>query len=211
MTLKFQAVVKFIRRLVAGHSEFEALATAARLERAALLQWLDTTGEGLLDREAEDRLAWGGRARKTGLTAKVLRRDRRAVVPREVAAVFSVHFMAEGPQWRVIPADELAPGDLIELREGDIVPADVRLLSCDDFRVYQSSPNGLAVEVRKFAGTGEGKSLQDFPNVAMGGTKVARGAALAVVVSGGPIRARTVSARLDTPSLSAYGSLVMQR
>lgn len=211
MTLKLHALAKFIRDLVSGRSKNELLIAAARLERDALLMWLDTTEEGLLDREAEDRLAWLPRTRKSGLTATVLRRDRRAGVPDEVAAVFSVHFNAAEPQWREIPADNLVPGDLIALKAGDIVPADIRLLSCDDFQVDQSVLTGLAVPVRKYAGIGEGWDLQDFPNIAMTGMNVVSGRALAVVVSGGPVRARPEPDRKDCGYFSAYGFLVPQR
>ena len=31
--------------------------------------------------------------------------------------------------WQVIPARELVPGDIVRLRQGDIIPADVKLLS----------------------------------------------------------------------------------
>ncbi len=31
--------------------------------------------------------------------------------------------------WRVIPARELVPGDIVRLRSGDIIPADVKLLT----------------------------------------------------------------------------------
>ena len=31
--------------------------------------------------------------------------------------------------WQVIPARELVPGDIVRLRSGDIIPADVKLLT----------------------------------------------------------------------------------
>ena len=211
MTLKLHVLAKSVRRLLEGRSSNEALITAARLEREALLKWLDTTEEGLLDREAEDRLALLPPAQTNDLKARVLRRDRRSAVPEEIAAVFGVRFSVQKPKGREIPACELVPGDLIELGEGDIVPCDARLLSCDDFHVDQSAYTGLSFPIRKYAGIGEGKNAYDYPNVALHGMKVARGTALAVVVSNGPVRGKDAAERRESGYFSAYGFLVPQR
>lgn len=52
--------------------------------------------------------------------------------------------------WTTIPSRELVPGDLIRLRLGDIVPADVRFLAGDPAQVDQSALTGesLPVECR---------------------------------------------------------------
>ena len=211
MTLKLRVLAKSVKRLLEGRSSNEALLTAARLEREALLKWLDTTEEGLLDREAEDRLALLPRIKTNDLKAKVLRRDRRSAVPQEIAAVFSVHLSVQKPQRREIPASELVPGDLIELGEGDVVPCDARLLSCDDFHVDQSAWTGLSFPIRKYAGIGEGKNAHDYPNVALRGMKVVRGTALAVVVSNGPVHVKSAAEYRESGNFSAYGFLVPQR
>ncbi|MHB1099185.1 MAG: P-type ATPase [Burkholderiales bacterium] len=211
MTLKLHVLAKSVMRLLDEHSSNEALITAARLERESLLKWLDTTEQGLLDREAEDRLVLLSSVKTSDLKAKVLRRDRRSAVPQEIAAVFSVRLLAPPPQRREIPASELVPGDLIELGEGDIVPVNARLLSCDDFHVDQSAYTGIAFPIRKYAGIGEGKHAYDYPNVVLHGMKVARGTALAVVVSNGPIRVKSAAERREAGNFSAYGFLVPQR
>lgn len=41
-----------------------------------------------------------------------------------------------------IPIEELVPGDIISLSAGDIVPADVRIVSAKDLFVNQSSLTG---------------------------------------------------------------------
>ncbi len=211
LKLKLHVLAKSVRRLLDGHSSNEALITAARLEREALLRWLETTEEGLLDREAEDRLALLSPIKTDDMKAKVLRRDRRSAVPREIAAVFSVRFSVQKPKGREIPASELVPGDLVELGEGDMVPVDARLLSCDDFHVDQSAYTGIPLPVRKYAGIGEGENAHDYPNLALRGMRVTRGTALAVVVSNGPVRAKHAAECWESVNFSAYGFLVPQR
>ncbi len=49
--------------------------------------------------------------------------------------------------WTTIPAPELVPGDIIRLRIGDIVPADVRLLEGDPITVDQSALTGESLPV----------------------------------------------------------------
>lgn len=49
--------------------------------------------------------------------------------------------------WITTPARELVPGDVIRLRLGDIVPADVRLLDGDEIEVDQSALTGESLPV----------------------------------------------------------------
>ncbi len=210
MTFKLHALQKAFLRLFV-RSRNESLAAAASMEREALLKWLDTSEEGLFDREAEDRLALFSRAGKSCGKAKVLRRDKRSIVQGEIAAIFSVNFVANGPQWREIAASELVPGDLVELSEGDIVPMDVRLLSCDDFHVDQSSLTGLTMPVRKYAGVCVGVGALDFPNIALGGMIVVKGSAIAVVISGAPLPSKKPIISREAGNLPTYGFLVPQR
>jgi len=53
--------------------------------------------------------------------------------------------------WRVIPARELVPGDIVRLRTGDIVPADVRLLA-GSLSLDQSTLTGESLEVERETG-----------------------------------------------------------
>ena len=55
-------------------------------------------------------------------------------------------------KWREIEARELVPGDVIRLRLGDIVPADVRLLSGDYLSIDQSALTGESLPVNKREG-----------------------------------------------------------
>ncbi|MEW6765671.1 MAG: plasma-membrane proton-efflux P-type ATPase [Pseudomonadota bacterium] len=54
-------------------------------------------------------------------------------------------------RWQLVPASELVPGDIIRLRAGDIVPADVRLL-VGTLDIDQSALTGESQEVDKAAG-----------------------------------------------------------
>ncbi len=51
--------------------------------------------------------------------------------------------------WKEVPARELAPGDLVRLRLGDIVPADAQLLDGDSVEVDQSALTGESLPAEK--------------------------------------------------------------
>ncbi len=51
--------------------------------------------------------------------------------------------------WRRIPAAELVPGDIVKLRIGDIVPADVQLLDGDYLSIDQSMLTGESLPVSR--------------------------------------------------------------
>ena len=53
--------------------------------------------------------------------------------------------------WQLVPARELVPGDIVRVRPGDLVPADVKLLA-GDVSVDQSALTGESQEVDKAAG-----------------------------------------------------------
>ncbi|TAK81049.1 MAG: plasma-membrane proton-efflux P-type ATPase [Betaproteobacteria bacterium] len=54
-------------------------------------------------------------------------------------------------EWRVLPARELVPGDIVRVRAGDIVPADLKLLG-GEVNLDQSALTGESAEVRRQAG-----------------------------------------------------------
>lgn len=88
-----------------------------------------------------------------------------------------------------LPARELVPGDIVELRVGDKVPADMRVVSLKTltFRVEQSSLTGEAIPVLK--GTSPiamvDCELQAKENMVFSGTVVVNGTCMCVVVSTG--------------------------
>ena len=54
--------------------------------------------------------------------------------------------------WQGIPARELVPGDIIRMRPGDIIPADVKLVGEDYLSVDQSALTGESLPVEKKTG-----------------------------------------------------------
>lgn len=60
----------------------------------------------------------------------------------------SVKWVAEQ---RDVPFDQLVPGDLVHLWAGDMIPADLRLLTAKDLFVSQAALTGEAIPVEKSA------------------------------------------------------------
>ena len=55
-------------------------------------------------------------------------------------------------EWQSLPARELVPGDVIRMRAGDIIPADVKLVEGDYLSVDQSALTGESLPVDKNTG-----------------------------------------------------------
>jgi len=88
---------------------------------------------------------------------------------------------------REIPLAQLVPGDVVKLAAGDTIPADVRIVSCKDLFVIQSSLTGESFPVEKFEAKEEAlnKPLHELKNVCFLGTSVESGTATGVVVETG--------------------------
>ncbi|MBI5681953.1 MAG: HAD-IC family P-type ATPase [Deltaproteobacteria bacterium] len=87
-----------------------------------------------------------------------------------------------------VSADELVPGDIMLLEEGNNVPADGRLIEADDIRVDNSSLTGESKPVYKTAGSIEnGRNFiwTEMPNLIFAGTGVISGRGKAVVTATG--------------------------
>ena len=89
---------------------------------------------------------------------------------------------------REIPMDELVPGDIVYLSAGDMVPADVRLLTAKDLFVSQSALTGEALPVEKLdrpSGAASNVAITEMPTICFMGTNAISGSAAAVVVATG--------------------------
>jgi Ca2+-transporting ATPase len=86
-----------------------------------------------------------------------------------------------------IPADQLVPGDVLLLEEGDLISADGRLVEHAELRVNQSTLTGEASPVRKTVDPVDANSANpaEMPNLVFAGTTVTAGRGKAVAVSTG--------------------------
>ncbi len=86
-----------------------------------------------------------------------------------------------------IPARELVPGDLVLLRAGDRIPADLRLVEAVNLQIEEAALTGESVPVEKHVDSlanGE-LALGDRKNMAYAGTAATYGRGSAVVVATG--------------------------
>jgi len=85
-----------------------------------------------------------------------------------------------------IPASRLVPGDILLLEQGDIVPADARLLNVTGLSVEESAMTGEPFPVAKQAGAiGSCVQLFDCDNMVFQGATVVKGRARALVTATG--------------------------
>ncbi|MEU7578203.1 HAD family hydrolase [Streptomyces sp. NPDC041068] len=201
---------RFIRAL---HDPFTAVLLCLGLVSAAVAAWgtacvitalvavscaLRSTGEHRADR------AMAALRDLVPTTATVLRR------PREGAP----------PAPRELPVDELAPGDVVRLAPGDLIPADVHLLKSTGLYVNQAALTGESAPVAKHAvdalaggdspvdgdppaggGTAAPPPSFDSPHLCFQGSSVASGGGTAVVTATGT----------GTRFAAGYGSTTVRR
>lgn len=88
---------------------------------------------------------------------------------------------------QLISSENLVPGDIIVLEQGDIVPADARLISSSNLKISESSLTGESEYAHKSHKIeyAHNVSLADRRNMVYGGTKVMRGNGRAIVVRTG--------------------------
>ncbi len=89
-----------------------------------------------------------------------------------------------------LPIEEIVVGDIVLLAAGDVVPADLRLLSAKDLFVNQSALTGESEPVEKRASFGNADdakllSLSEIPTLAFAGSAVVAGSASCVAVAVG--------------------------
>ncbi|WP_030863121.1 magnesium-translocating P-type ATPase [Streptomyces sp. NRRL F-2747] len=106
-----------------------------------------------------------------------------------------------------VPMDQVVPGDVVKLAAGDLIPADLRLITSKDLMVGQAALSGESLPVAKAdtraddRGQSETADPVESDNLCLMGTSVTSGTATGVVVATGA----------DTYFGSMAGSLVGER
>jgi P-type E1-E2 ATPase len=91
-----------------------------------------------------------------------------------------------GGETRMIPADELVPGDIVLLESGDKIPADLRLVDAKNLRTEEAALTGESVPADKNTGqVTANATVGDRECMAFSGTMVVSGRATGVVVATG--------------------------
>jgi Mg2+-importing ATPase len=86
-----------------------------------------------------------------------------------------------------VPLKMLVPGDIIRLAAGDMVPADVRVLTAKDLFLNQAALTGESMPVEKKAAptSGEIRNPLELPNTCFLGSNIESGTASAIVIHTG--------------------------
>jgi magnesium-transporting ATPase (P-type) len=87
--------------------------------------------------------------------------------------------------WSSCSADEIVPGDMIELREGEIAGADIRILESVRLRVDTSYLTGESVPAFRQSTADPADSLLHARNILLAGMRIVAGSAKGVVFATG--------------------------
>jgi Mg2+-importing ATPase len=83
------------------------------------------------------------------------------------------------------PVTSLVPGDLVRIRSGDLVPADLRLVAAEEIEINQAALTGESVPQAKQAAAVHSDTPADWTDVAFAGTTVIAGEGSGVVAATG--------------------------
>lgn len=91
-----------------------------------------------------------------------------------------------GGSWLTVDAEDLVPGDIVRLRAGDKVPADLRLIEATSLRIEESALTGESVPADKqLDPVAADADLGDRSPMAFSGTTVAAGSGVGVITATG--------------------------
>jgi calcium-translocating P-type ATPase len=91
-----------------------------------------------------------------------------------------------GGETRMIPAEQLVPGDVVILESGDKIPADLRLIDAKNLRTEEAALTGESVPADKSTDVVPANAtVGDRDNMAFSGTMIVAGRATGVVVATG--------------------------
>ncbi len=123
-----------------------------------------------------------------GLGLRFVQESRADAAAAKLKAMISVTAtVVRGGEAKEIPIRQLVPGDIVQLSAGDMIPADVRLISAKDLFIIQATLTGESLPVEKMEApdTRQGVSLLERSNICFLGTSVESGTAKAVVIETG--------------------------
>ncbi len=100
------------------------------------------------------------------------------------AMVSNTATLVRGGKEEEVPLKTLVPGDIIRLAAGDMVPADVRVLSAKDLFLNQMALTGEALPLEKKAApaSADVQNPLELPNICFLGSNVESGSATTVVI-----------------------------
>jgi len=121
-----------------------------------------------------------------GLSYILDRRSGRAVEDLGKRVQSRTFVLRDGAETEV-KISEVVPGDIVLLRAGSIVPADLRLIAAKDFFVAESALTGEAMPVEKSASAAgfDAAAALELPNACFLGTSVTSGTARGLVIHTG--------------------------
>ncbi|WP_326545685.1 cation-translocating P-type ATPase [Mycolicibacterium sp. ND9-15] len=92
---------------------------------------------------------------------------------------------ASGERYEDVPAGALVPGDLIRVKAGEVIPADVRVIVADAAEADESSLTGESLPVAKTAEPAPGAPLAERVSMLYAGTTLLSGRVTGIVTSVG--------------------------
>lgn len=87
--------------------------------------------------------------------------------------------------WTVLPTDELVPGDIVEVKEGDTLAADVRLIESHRIRVDTSHITGESLPAFRNASPDSRDELFFAKNIVLAGMRIVSGRAIGITFATG--------------------------
>ena len=84
-----------------------------------------------------------------------------------------------------VPAGDLRPGDIVEVRSGEVVPADIRIIDADTVEVDESALTGESLPVSKDGADTPGAPLAERTGMLFAGSTVVAGKSVGVVTASG--------------------------
>ncbi|WP_430786047.1 calcium-translocating P-type ATPase, SERCA-type [Virgibacillus flavescens] len=104
---------------------------------------------------------------------------------KELSAPFA--YVLRDKAWVQLPSKDIVVGDIVQIRSGDRIPADIRVIDSKSMETEESTLTGESLPVPKYSNSIRKDDLgpQDQSNMAFMGTLVTRGSGIGIVVGTG--------------------------